>query len=105
MTKGLPSAFMMELLSPGISNLIMPMEFSASFTGWNPQAIIKTVMIIKGDQALKIWPAVYSFFEKIVWMGSSLKRQIDFGFQYFNRIIRQRMEAIPASTSGSIGPM
>ena len=85
-------------------NLINDMEFNAALTDGKPQAIMKMVMTIKGDHARKTCAGEYFNCASIVCGGSSLKRQLLFGFQNFRKTMRQTMEAMPAITSGSMGP-
>ena len=60
---------------------------------------------MKGDQALRICKEVYFISTEVCKEGSSLNLQMDLGFQYFNKSSKLKIEAIPASISGSIGPI
>ena len=66
--------------------------------------MIINVNNINGDQALIIWPVVYFSSMFIVGAGSLGNLQVFFGFQNFKKIMRHRIEPIPAITSGRAGP-
>ena len=74
------------------------------FIGDNPQAMIMMVSKINGDQALKICPLVYLFHSVTQRESSLANLQIAFGLQNFRKIIRKKIEPMPARISGREGP-
>src|SRR6476660_841046 len=66
--------------------------------------MIIIVSKMKGDQALMICGELYFFSRSMVGSGSLGNLQIFLGFQNFKKMIRHKMELVPAITSGREGP-